>query len=985
MCWRRPNDWHEVTSSMTVKRIEPYDFTVTEARWRDFWSEKGFFRVDTTTRENTFYYLNMFPYPSGYLHVGHGRNYIIGDLITREKIMRGLKVLNPMGWDAFGLPAENAAIENDTHPWTYTKRNIEKSKEQFRAWGVQFDWDREVTTCLPEYYRWTQWLFLELYRNGLAYKKKATVNYCPTCETVLANEQVVGGACERCGTPPEKRELEQWFFKITDYADRLLADLERLSEWPENVVKMQENWIGRSEGAEVVFATESGDPIPVFTTRPDTLWGATFMVLAPEHPLVPRLTTEEAHPAVTAYQQKAARETEIDRLSTEREKTGVFTGAYALNPVNKERIPIWIADYVLMTYGTGAIMAVPAHDERDFQFALKFGLPVIPVIERTDGLAKSLVFPGSVDPGFARRLEAMNIEYERSPVGDAGEGLFVTLRGDRQIDRYVELLREHLAPGNWNEIVGARWLFVFDDETLELGSVGEDREILARCKAIYPPVENNRTAMEMLSGLPFYRDVLFHADYGTMIHSGSFSGTPGSEAKAAVTRWLEEEGLGKGAINFRLHDWLISRQRYWGAPIPIVHCDACGEVPVPEDQLPVLLPETEFIGKMGLADIPGFADTTCPSCGGPARRDTDTMDTFVDSAWYFLRFINARDDSQAFSRADVDHWLPVDQYVGGVEHAILHLLYARFVTKALYDLGHVGFQEPFARLFTQGMVCMTAHRCPQHGWLYPQDVGDSTTCPMCGKPLVSTSFKMSKSKRNVVDPTEIIDTYGADTERLYTLFMGPPDRDIDWSDEGIRGSFRFLNRVWNLVIGSSDAMAPIETACDPDALDAAGLSVWRRYHRTVKKVTEDVEDRFSFNTAVAAIMEFVNELAPYAGADPDPALLRTAVDGLVLLLSPFTPFVCEELWRRTGHDDAILDQLWPTHDESALEEDTLEIPVQVNGKLRARITVSAELAQDADALTEAALASDRIQANLEGKTIVKAIAVPGKMVSFVAK
>jgi leucyl-tRNA synthetase len=491
--------------------------------------------------------------------------------------------------------------------------------------------------------------------------------------------------------------------------------------------------------------------------------------------------------------------------------------------------------------------------------------------------------------------------------------------------------------------------------------------------------------MEMLNGLPFYRDVLFHADYGTMIHSGAFSGTPGSDAPSSVTRWLEEKGIGKGAISFRLHDWLISRQRYWGAPIPIVHCDACGELPVPDDQLPVLLPETPFIGKMGLADIPGFIDTTCPSCGGPARRDTDTMDTFVDSAWYYLRFINARDEEHAFVREDVDHWLPVDQYVGGVEHAILHLLYARFVTKALHDLGHVGFEEPFARLFTQGMVCLLAHRCPEHGWLYPEDVGDSTTCPRCGKPLESSSFKMSKSKRNVVDPTQIVETYGADTERLYTLFMGPPDRDIDWSDEGIRGSFRFLNRIWNLVIGHAGAMAEIGRTSDPAALDAADLAVWRRYHRTVKKVTEDIEDRFSFNTAVAAIMELVNELAPYAGGEPDPSLLRKTIDGLILLLSPFTPFVCEELWRRTGHEDAVLEQAWPDHNASALAEETIEIPVQINGKLRARVTVSADVAQDADALTEAALAHQRIQANLKGREIVKAIAVPGKMVSFVVK
>ena len=964
-----------------------YDFSAIEARWRDFWSERGYFQTDTSAREGTYYYLNMFPYPSGYLHVGHGRNYIIGDLITRVKVMRGLQVLNPMGWDAFGLPAENAAIENDTHPWTFTKKNIVTAKEQFRVWGVQFDWDREVTTCLPDYYKWTQWLFLQLYKAGLAYKKKATVNYCPTCDTVLANEQVVGGACERCGTPPEPRDLEQWFFKITDYAQRLLDDLEKLEAWPENVVKMQENWIGRSEGAEVTFKTEAGDPITVFTTRPDTLWGATFMVLAPEHPLVEALTTDEQQDAVAAYRQEAARESEIERLSAEREKTGVFTGGYAINPVNGAKVPVWIADYVLMTYGTGAIMAVPAHDERDFAFALKFGLPILPVIARTDGLAKSLVFPGSVDDGFARKLEAMGIAYETGAVGDAGEGLFVTLHGNEQIDKYIALMQEHLAPENWNEIVGARWSFVFADGVFELDGAEADRRILERCKALYRPVSEHRTVMEMLHSLPFYRDVLFHAEYGDMIHSGDFSGTPGATAKADVTAWLESQGIGEGTINFRLHDWLISRQRYWGAPIPMIHCPNCGQVPVPEEDLPVLLPETAFIGKMGLADIPGFADTTCPRCGGPAKRDTDTMDTFVDSSWYFLRFINARDEEHAFVRDDVDHWLPVDQYVGGVEHAILHLLYARFVTKALNDLGHVGFEEPFARLFTQGMVCHAAYKCPQHGWLYPHEVeSGATTCPKCGQSLEVSSFKMSKSKRNVVDPKDIVATYGADTERLYTMFMGPPDRDIDWTDEGIRGASRFLNRVWNLIISVADDLAPVGATANVDSLKEQETFLWQLVHRTVREITEYIEVRFKFNKAVAVIMELFNELSAYVADGGDNAsLLREAVDTLILILSPFTPFVCEELWQRTGHSDAILDQPWPGYDERAMEDDTIEVPVQVNGRLRARITVSAGVAQDPAALKDAALANERIQQVLQGKELVKAIPIPGKMVSLVVK
>ncbi len=963
------------------RNADAYDFSAIEARWRDFWSERGYFQTDTSAREGTYYYLNMFPYPSGYLHVGHGRNYIIGDVITRVKIMRGLQVLNPMGWDAFGLPAENAAIENETHPWTFTKKNIETSKEQFRNWGVQFDWDREVTTCLPDYYKWTQWLFIQLYKNGLAYKKKATVNYCPTCDTVLANEQVVGGECERCGTAPQPRDLEQWFFKITTYAQRLLDDLEKLDKWPENVVKMQENWIGRSEGAEVVFSTETGDSIPVFTTRPDTLWGATFMVLAPEHPLVDVLASETQRAAITAYRDQAARASEIDRLATDREKTGVFTGGYAINPVNGEKVPVWIADYVLMTYGTGAIMAVPAHDERDFAFAIKFGLPIIPVIDRTDDAAKAFVPSAAIGENLAATLDRLDVSYRRN---DAGILVSATRSA---IDDAVQAIQSNLASNGYATLVGARFAFIFPDAVIDLDSTDADAEIVSRCALLSGAHFQAKTAMEILQGIPGYHDLLFHAEYGDMIHSGEFTGTPGSQAKAIVTAWLEQRGIGKGTINFRLHDWLISRQRYWGAPIPMIHCDVCGQVPVPEDQLPVLLPETKFIGKMGLADIPGYADVACPKCGGPAKRDTDTMDTFVDSSWYFLRFINSQDADKIFDRSDVDHWLPVDQYVGGVEHAILHLLYARFVTKALYDMGHLGFEEPFARLFTQGMVCHIAYRCPEHGWLYPKDItGDDHTCPRCGKTLDVSSFKMSKSKRNVVDPKEIVDYYGADTERLYTMFMGPPDRDIDWTDDGIRGAFRFLNRVWTLIVSNLDQLGAIGVAVNVDSMDAATTSLWRRIHRTIKKVTEDIEQRFSFNTAVAAIMELFNELSPYAASgEAEPALMREAVDALILILSPFTPFVCEELWQRTGHSDSILDQSWPEYDEAALEEDALEIPVQVNGKLRARITVPSAIAVDADALKQAALENERIVEVIEGKTLVKAIAIPGKMVSLVVK
>ncbi|MEW5825582.1 MAG: class I tRNA ligase family protein [Candidatus Bipolaricaulota bacterium] len=965
---------------MAGQRTESYDFASIEARWRDSWQERGFFRVDTAARDQTFYYLNMFPYPSGYLHVGHGRNYIIGDVLTRMKTMRGFRVLNPMGWDAFGLPAENAAIDNGTHPRDWTLANIARSREQFRAWGVQFDWEREVTTCLPEYYRWTQWLFLELYRHGLAYKKKAVVNYCPNCQTVLANEQVVGGQCDRCGTAPEPRELAQWFFRITAYAERLLADLDRLSNWPENVVKMQENWIGKSVGAEVTFRTERGDDLVVYTTRPDTLWGATFMVLAPEHPLVDELTTPEHHAEVAAYRDQALRASNIDRLSTEREKTGAFTGAYAVNPVNGARIPIWIADYVLMTYGTGAIMAVPAHDERDFAFALKYGLPILPVIQRSDGRVRAFVPTRAIERAFAEQMTAAGLAVAEV------DGGFVVDFDAADMDRAVRLIQSDLQSRAWASVAGARCAFIFHDAVVPLDSAAADHEIVARCALLGGKSFRGRTAMEILHQIPAYGGLLFHADLGTMQNSGPFSGTPGEKAKDAVTAWLEAEGKGKKAVNFRLHDWLISRQRYWGAPIPMVYCDACGEVPVPYDQLPVLLPDVEFIGKMGLADIPGYAETTCPKCGGKARRDTDTMDTFVDSSWYYLRFINPHDDERAFVRDDVDRWLPVNQYVGGVEHAILHLLYSRFITKALYDMGHAGFEEPFARLFTQGMICHPAYRCPKHGWIHPSEVAAGDTCAKCGSPLAVGSMKMSKSKRNTVDPAEIIARYGADAERVYTLFMGPPDRDIDWAEEGIRGAFRFLQRVWTLVVGHVESLAPLGKTADVGSLDDEGRALWRRYHQTVRKVTEDLETRFSFNTAVASIMELVNELAPYADRpDADPALLRETVDGLILLLSPLAPFLGEELWRRVGHSESTLEVAWPGYTEAALVEDAVEIPVQVNGKLRVRIAVPPSVAADAEALRAAALDHPDVKARLAGVKLLKAIAVPNKMVSLVVQ
>ena len=964
---------------MVEERTERYDFKEIEERWRDFWGKRGFFRAPTDDIGKKFYYLNMFPYPSGSLHVGHGRNYIIGDVVTRFYLMRGYNILNPMGWDAFGLPAENAAIERGIHPRDWTLDNIAHAKEQFRAWGIEYDWEREVTTCLPDYYKWTQWLFLKLYEHGLAYKKKATVNYCPTCDTVLANEQVVGGVCERCGTPPEQKTLEQWFFKITDYADRLLDDLKTLDGWPENVKKMQENWIGRSVGAEVTFHTKDGEEIVVFTTRPDTLWGATFMVLAPEHPLVDKLTTPEQRADVDAYRAQAAKQTAVERTSTEREKTGVFTGGYAINPVNGREIPVWIADYVLMTYGTGAIMAVPAHDERDFAFAIKFGLPIIPVIDRTDGRTKSYIPAGSADDAVEEALREAKFHFEKKE-----DGLYLTMDADRA-DEYAKIVQKHLKPGSWTETAGGRWLFIFHDELIEFDSVEVDRAIMERCHALDDESRKYRTVMEVLADIPFYSDILFHAEHGKIINSGEFNGTPGEQATEKVISWLEKTGKGKAAINFRLHDWLISRQRYWGAPIPIVYCEKCGVVPVPEKDLPVELPDVEFIGKMGLADIPGYAETTCPICGGPARRDTDTMDTFVDSSWYYLRYISAKNDEVPFVVEDVNNWLPVDQYVGGVEHAILHLLYSRFITKALQDMGYVNFSEPFKRLFTQGMVCHMAYRCPEHGWLFPSEVKDGK-CPHCGRELEISNFSMSKSKKNVVAPAEIIDAYGADTERLYTLFMGPPDRDIEWSEEGVRGAFRFVNRVWTLVVTNAERVAAAPTEeFDPTALDDAGRSLWRRYQRTLKKVTEDIEGRFNFNTAISAIMELVNETYRYVDDGGEDSLLRAVIEGLILILSPFTPFICEEMWRRIGHDDAVLDQAWPEFSEEAIAEEQVEIPVQINGKVRARVTVPMEIASDANALREYVLAEQPVSSKLDGKELIKAIAIPGKMVSLVVR
>lgn len=854
--------------------IRVYDFKQIEARWCDYWRERGFFKPDLSETSKKFYYLNMFPYPSGEMHVGHGRNWLIGDAICRSLMMKGYNVLNPMGYDAFGLPAENAAIDNKVHPKEWTFKNIATFRRQFRQWGVEFDWDRELTTCEPQYYRWNQWLFIQLFNKGLAYRKASLVNWCPGCDTVLANEQVIDGRCERCDSAMEKKNLTQWFFKITDYAQELLDDLDGLEHWPERVKTMQRNWIGRSEGASIRFPVDGSDElIEVFTTRPDTVYGATFMVLAPEHPLVGKITTPERRAAVNAYVEKAVAQSDIKRQQADREKSGLFSGAYALNPLNDEKIPIWVADYVLLGYGTGAIMAVPSGDQRDFEFAKTFNLAIVPVIQ---------------------------------PQGQSLDGATMTQA--------------------------------------------------------------------------------YEAQEGVMVNSGPFDGLPaGPETIRKFIDHLKKQEIGTGQITFRLRDWLISRQRYWGTPIPMIHCQACGIVTVPEDQLPVELPEVEFLGRKGLSELPGFYEVACPQCGGKAQRDTDTMDTFMDSSWYYLRYLSPRDEHRMFDSETVNTWLPVDQYVGGIEHAILHLLYSRFVTKALRDLGLIDFDEPFRRLFTQGMITHKAYRCKNHGWIRADKVTDEV-CPECQEALHTEIAKMSKSKKNVVSPDDIIAQFGSDTERLYTLFMGPPERDIEWTLDGVRGASRFLKRVWNFITQHTQTViAGRDKAFDPHSFSAAEKTLWHKWHQSVRAIVHDFE-QFHFNTAVSALMELTNALYEYAEAanDVNAPLISQAVENLVVMLSPICPFIGEELWQELlGHSDSVLTASWPQVDPQALQREEQEIVVQINGVVRDRFTVPSEVAKDRDALVKAALALDRIQRRLDGQEPRKTIVVPNKLVNLV--
>ncbi|HBT47145.1 MAG TPA: leucine--tRNA ligase [Peptococcaceae bacterium] len=825
-----------------------YNFKEIEPKWQRRWEADELYKVAEDEGKPKFYCLEMFPYPSGNLHMGHVRNYSIGDVVARYKRMRGFNVLHPMGWDAFGLPAENAAIKHGIHPAEWTWNNIANMRRQLMAMGISYDWEREIATCHPNYYKWTQWLFLQMYKHGLAYRKKAAVNWCPSCATVLANEQVVGGACERCGTPVTHRDLEQWFFRITAYAERLLQDLKKLPGWPEKVKVMQENWIGRSEGAEVVFTVAgSGQEIPVFTTRPDTLFGVTYMVLAPEHPLVEELTRGTPYEGPVREFVEAARHlSALDRTATEKEKEGLFIGAYAVNPVNGQKIPIWIANYVLMEYGTGAVMGVPAHDERDLAFARKYGLPVKVVIRPPEG------------------------ELDAATMAEA----------------YVEP--------------------------------------------------------------------------GIMVDSGPFSGLPSEEGKERIIRYLEEKGIGKRRVNYKLRDWLISRQRYWGAPIPIIYCDQCGTVPVPEEDLPVILPEgVEFkpTGESPLKDCPDFVNTTCPACGKPARRETDTMDTFVCSSWYFLRYTSPHSREVPFERDKVDYWMNVDQYIGGVEHAILHLMYARFFTKALYDFGLVGVEEPFQNLLTQGMVL--------------KDGG-----------------KMSKSKGNVVSPEDIIERYGADTARLFILFAAPPERDLEWSDHGVEGCYRFLNRVWRLVYNYSGKVRGVEAGQGEIKLGSrADRELYRLIHATIKKVTEDIEERFNFNTAISAIMEMVNGFYHYQDNVPEGEqnlpLVKMGLKNLVTLLAPFAPHIAEEMWQGIGEEGSVHLESWPTYDPQALKTEEVTIVVQINGKVRDRLQVPAGLREED--LKEAVLSRDKIASLLSGQQVLKVVVVPDKLVNIATR
>jgi leucyl-tRNA synthetase len=815
-----------------------------DKKWQERWANARAFDVTEDPARPKYYCLEMFAYPSGHAHVGHVRNYIIGDVMARTKRMRGFNVLHPFGWDAFGLPAENAAIQSGVHPETSTLANIAHMKGQLQRLGISYEWRREFATCEPSYYKWNQWLFIKMYERGLAYRRRSSVNWCEKDQTVLANEQVVNGGCWRCGTPVTTRNLEQWFFKITEYADDLLKGIGELGQWPGKVLAMQENWIGRSEGTRVQFGE-----IEVFTTRIDTIFGATCVFMAPEHPLVDRFAAESKDPDAFRKRVAAFRtEDRAARMSGEIEKDGFFTGRTVLNPFTNGQVPVWIANFVLGEYGTGAVMAVPAHDQRDFEFAKKFGLPIEVVIRP--------------EPD----LEGAGAELEEA---------------------YVE--------------------------------------------------------------------------YGRLVNSGEFTGLSSEDAIARMGEWVEKNGIGRRAIQFRLKDWGISRQRYWGTPIPMIYCDKCGIVPVPYEQLPVVLPKvTNFTGRgdSPLAQVKEFVNVACPKCGGPARRETDTMDTFVDSSWYFYRFCDPRNDALPFDPAKVKYWMPVDFYVGGVEHAILHLIYSRFFARVFHGLGMVDHDEPFTHLLTQGMV-------------------------------LKDGAVMSKSKGNVVDPDEMLNMYGADALRLYVMFVAPPEKDVEWTDTGLKGSFHFLARVWRFIDQWCDlakGASPVQAA----GLNDAERKLRRKTHDTIRRVTTDVEQRLHLNTAVSAVMELVNDLYAFGetlqngGARPQGfSVLLEAIDALVVMLSPFAPHTAEELWERMGHAGGLGKVAWPSYDEQAAKADEIVVPVQVNGKLRSRLRVPAETSDGE--MRERALADPAVKAHTQGKTIKTVVVAKGRLINVVVQ
>jgi leucyl-tRNA synthetase len=808
-----------------------YDFTRIESKWQQRWAQERCFEADADPNRKKFYALEMLPYPSGRIHMGHVRNYSLGDIISRFKRRQGFNVMHPIGWDALGLPAENAAIQNQVNPYDWTMENIKAMKSQMKSLGISYDWRREVATCEPEFYKWNQWFFIRLYEKGLAYRKKGTVNWCPSCQTVLANEQVIAGRCWRCDNEVRVVQLEQWYFKITDYAERLLQGLDRLAAWPEKVITMQRNWIGKSEGAYVDFqVADHPEKIPVFTTRIDTIYGAMFIVMAPEHPLLQSIWGKK-YPHLKD-QANALRQEQMLHGKENLEKRGFFAEFHAINPFTQERVPVWVANYVLMEYGTGAIMAVPAHDSRDGDFAKQYDIPVRPVIRNADG-----------------------------------------------------------------------------SEAFE--------------------------------------------EYGTLFNSGPFSGLVSDEAKKRMTEFAEQHDFGKGATTYKIKDWGISRQRYWGTPIPMIHCPSCGIVPVPDDQLPVVLPlRIPVTGEQGspLSHVPEFVNVSCPKCGEPAKRDTDTMDTFVDSSWYFFRYCSPHKSDAMFDSNEVNYWMPIDLYIGGVEHAILHLIYCRFFTKLFYDMGMINFDEPTPRLFTQGMV-------------------------------IKDGAKMSKSKGNVVDPDDLVRKYGADTVRLFSLFAAPPEKELEWNDQGVEGSHRFLHRVWKLATQvSSEQQTPSASPLD----SAAERALARKMHQTIRKVTHDADQRMHQNTAISAIMELVNAATDFAGTGhATNTVVKSAVETIVQLLNPFAPHITEELWQKLGHSEMLTTHSWPDFDPELAKAEEATIVVQVNGKLRA--SLGAPVGSAEQDILKLVSGEERVQKHLEGKRVVKIVFVPDKLINIVVR